>query len=433
MSVRTTAVPTTLQAYLMPGTTGLPAPAGSIPAALQALLSNSADGAQQFFAQQNFAANLVNDLNSGNIPWNTDTDVNGNPMYFAATTDDQGNAMYLTLEMSAAPPPGTTSFPQYTAPDGQQYDVTGSFTASMSWNNNSMWAVNVPFGFVSGTGALILEYYAWDSFMKPMLQGLLAGFKKLCASAVDCVDAAMVGEAGQAGESAAAVNDAAVGTDATISMTAGAFCFAGAALLIALPFVLSAIEHPTGHNVKIYNLTPFDLNWQSPPYVDDCAMTEYPASSDGTNTPQTTIPAPTTLSPPGGQPVTTYSEGDFAFQSTSSIRGISWAMQITFTDPNNGNAQVGQTAAMMFDLPLNVANSLAAAWGAAMTADALQSWAEQNYGQISQPQIISIDETSGLQMTLTYNALSGEQPLPGNPDEEGYVYQSAIVFQYQVS
>src|SRR5262245_40063102 len=104
MSGQTTTPPTTLEAYLMPGTTGLPTAPHTIPEALPSLLSNASTGAQQFFAQQTFVANLVNDLNIGNIDWIPDTDDNGNPMYFAAATDNQQNAMYLELTMSPPPP-----------------------------------------------------------------------------------------------------------------------------------------------------------------------------------------------------------------------------------------------------------------------------------------------------------------------------------------
>lgn len=424
-----TAPITNLQAYLCPSSTGLPASAGSIPAALQALLGNPQTGAQQFFAQKNFAANLVSSLNSGAIDWIEDTDDNGNTMYFCEAQDNEGNSLYL--EAMSQPGPSTTDLPQYTAPDGQTYDVVGSISLPLSWNDNTLWVVNVPVGFTSGTGALILQYYAWDSFMKPILNGVLQGIKSLCSSAPETDSDSDLSEAEEDAEEDAELTDDEIAEGAaTLSMTAGALCFAGAALLIAIPFILSAIEHPTGHNVSIYNLTPYTLTWQQP-YIDDCQMTLFPQVGDDSQTADYVISAPSTSTPPGGQPVTVYHEGDFAFQSTSDIKGISWAMQFTFTD-SNGNP-VGSTAAVMYDLPLNVANSLAGAWGSTMTSAALQSWAQQNYGQVSNTQLVFTDPVSGIQMTLTYNALSGKQPLPGNPDAEGYVYQSAIVFQYPTS
>ncbi len=414
---------TNFQAMLLPSATGLPTPAGTIPAALQALLQN-ANGGQQFFAQQYFAAGLVNDVNSGVIDWIADTDDNGNSMYFSAIQDGNGNTMYLELT-SSAPPASNSDLPQYTAPDGSTYDVIGSFHATLSWNDDTMWDVNVPVGVASGLGALLLEYYAWNSFMKPMLEGLLSGIKSLCSSAVDCVTGADVAAASTAAESSAEVAGESIGEGATISMAAGAFCFAGAALLIAVPFILSALEHPTGHNVKVYNLTPYTLTWQDP-YVDDCQMTQYPVASDGSNTANYIISAPSTISPPNGQPVTTYHEGDFAFQNTSDLKGISWAMQFTFTDAQN-NPQ--GFAAVMFDLPLMTANSLSGEWpSAGMSIEDLEAWAEQNYGQSSDTQFVVSGQNS-LVMTLTYNALSGKQPLPSDPNDEGYVYSSAIVFQ----
>ncbi|MFS8146396.1 hypothetical protein [Rhizobium sp. BR 249] len=418
MNIQATTVQN-FQATLLPSATGLPTSTGTIPTALQPLLQTG-NGAQQFFAQQNFAANLITDVNSGVLNWIADTDDNGNPMYFTAIQDGNGNSMYLEVTTSQAP----ASQP-YTAPDGQSYDVIGSFHATLSWNDDTMWDVNVPLGITSGLGALLLEYYAWSSFIKPVLEGVLSGIKSLCSAASDCVSAGDVAAASTAAESSSEVAGESIGEGATISMTAGACCFAGAALLIALPFILSAIEHPTGQSVKVYNLTPYTLTWQAP-YTDDCSMTQFPVLSDGSNNPDYTIAAPSVITPPGGQSVTTYHEGDFAFQSTSNLKGISWAMQFAFTDDQN-NTQ--GTAAVMFDLPLLKANSLAGEWTSGeLSANELQEWAETNYGILSETQFVTSD-TNGLVMTLTYNALSGQQPLPSDPDEEGYVYASAIVFQ----
>lgn len=423
MNVKANTTTTDFQAYLMPSTTGLPTPTGTIPAALLALLQN-ADGTEQFFAQQYFVANLINDVNSGAIDWIADTDDNGNSMYFAAVQDNSGNTMYLTLT-SSQPPPSNSDLPQYTAPDGNTYDVIGSFHATLSWNNNTVWAVTVPVGVISGTGSMILTYYAWDSFMKPMLQGLLSGIKTLCSYAPGCSSAADVSAASGAAEDGAEVADASIGEGATISMTAGVFCFGGAALLIALPFILSAVEHPTGHDVKVYNLTPYTLTWQQP-YTDDCTMTQFPVASDGSNDPDYVISGPTVIAPPGGQSITTYHEGDFAFQNTNNLKGISWAMQFALTDAQN-NQQAA--FAVMFDLPLLSANSLAGEGiSTLMSSDDLQAWAKDNYGALSQKKLV-VDGTNDLVMTLTYNAVSGKQPLPGDSDEEGYVYSSVIVFQ----
>jgi hypothetical protein len=137
----------------------------------------------------------------------------------------------------------------------------------------------------------------------------------------------------------------------------------------------------------------------------------------------------------GASTVPVYREADFSLTSGSYYNGIQYVMTFTLTDPANNNAVVG-TGSVMFDMPFAGDNSLYTAVTAGTTAPS-EADCEILYNQYSgqykqtlfQSQGVLTDGTK-LQLTATYDLLSGTQPVPTDPSAGNeYLYNSLIALQ----
>ena len=219
-----------------------------------------------------------------------------------------------------------------------------------------------------------------------------------------------------------------------LGLSTGGLALVGLAVIAGITlFVEYFLLHNTSHVVKVYNLTPYDISW-SIPYQPEGAISMSPAIAAGSSSVNYIIPANHSLQVGNGS-VTVYREADFSLVSSSSTHGIQYVMAFTVMDPNNSDAIIG-TASVVFDMPLVGDNSLYTT----VTADAAApspAYCESLYGQFSGTYKQVNYQCSGklangaqLQVTATYDLLSGTQPPPNNPGgTKEYLYNSIIVLQ----
>lgn len=421
----------------------------TISSQLQGAMQGGA-GTNAFFQNQILAYNFyvfANSGGAGNVIWSTDTD--GNPVFFVAQQGGQAmkDASRVTIKRPAAPgmqvvfenAPGDTSNTMYLVGQpaldndvvsgqsqpsqfewqGQSYNIVGTLTMTLSFNETPLWYVEVPLGVASSIPISALAGLAWKGLLLPVLQGFWSGVKSLLAGAARILNGGDVEEvADAAGEEATVTDAAAEGTEDTVSMLAGSVAFGAAAVLVAIPFIVSALSHPSYHTLKIYNLTEYDITWTMA-HQDEGAMNLAPSSGSAGQF-DFVIPAVSMLAPPGVTPVTAAHEADFGFVATSGFKGIGYALSFSLTNPTT-NAQVG-TAAVLFDIPWSGSNSLFAVVNTSIGDPA--SWYKENAGIHQQTQFIA--GASPFNVTATYDFLSGEHPAPNG--QNTFTYNSVLVF-----
>ncbi|HWN67487.1 MAG TPA: hypothetical protein VNM90_07590 [Haliangium sp.] len=420
---------TSLPFALGPSTQGIPLSGGAQQMVQQAMQGGGATAA--FFQNQYTVGNFVSWLNSqGESAWIQSTDDQGNPVFFAEQTSQTGNIVLLLQTTQAT---STTQGARAAADDdgppqfqwnGQSYNVVGSVTGTLTFNSVPLWWIEVPLGLSTIVPVSALSSIVWANLVKPLLTGFWNGVQSLFSDAPEITSGAEAATAADDAGTAAVVDGAAV-DGAEVSMLAGGLAFAGIAVLVAIPFILMALGHPSYQNLKVYNLTNYDIDW-SLDYLAHGAMNASPISPDGGNqvTANPLIPAISTIQPaPGIAPVTVAHEADFSFINTSEFAGIGYIMALTVTDTATGAATV---VGALFDVPWAGENSL---WGGSYTPGSGASVYDQNAGQNKVTQLVypfTGPDGVGATLTLTYDFLSGQHPAPNG--QNTFVYNSLAVF-----
>lgn len=324
--------------------------------------------------------------------------------------------------------------------NGKTYNIVGTITTSFVVNGQVAWYIHVPLGAVN----LVLPSLAkiaWTNLVWPILlsmtRGLLVFVKTLLVEGAAAIGEGMVAttlyDAGQAvGLGAAEV--AGLEEGVVLGISTGGLALAGLAVIAGITlFVEYFLLHNTSHVVKVYNLSPYDISW-SIPYLPEGAISMSPAIAAGSSSVNYIIPANHSLQVGNGS-VTVYREADFSLISGSSTHGIQYVMAFTVMDPNNNDAIIG-TASAVFDMPFKGDNSLyttVTADTAAPSAAYCKSLYGQfsgTYKQVSYQSVGKLANGAQLQVTATYDLLSGTQPPPNNPGgTKEYLYNSIIVLQ----
>lgn len=387
---------------------------GTLAGALQ-----GGSGTAAYFANQNQIAKFTSWVNDGGA-WVMGTDDHGNPTYFA--DDGAGTTMVLatvpaTDAINGAAPPTGFSW------DGQNYNMAGTLTGTLSYNQQQLWTIEVPLGLAEAIPITVLAGYAWGGLVQPLLTGFWNGVVSCFSGAAEASTLAEAGEAAAVAATDAAV-EAVVVEGAAVSMTAGVGALVGLAVLIALPFVIDVILHPSFQNLMVYNLTPFDMTW-SLAFVNEGTMTMAPIIGKDDTDFDYDIPAMGTLTPPGLQPVNIAQEASFSFASESLVRGLGYVMSLTLTDPTKNGQEVG-TVLGMIDVPWSGSNSLAVAIDSGDTGQGFYSATSGRYEQTSQTAIGQLG-TLAATATITYDYLTGEHKTASGSD--AYSYNSLLVVQ----
>ena len=411
----------TFQFFLGPGTRGLPWTATG-QSLLQAAMQGGAATAG-FFAAQNAISLLVTALNNGSAGWVQATDSSGNPTW-AASLPVTGGVIAVTL--ATAPDTdvisGTTTPPSFQW-EGNSYNIVGSFSGTVTYNDNAIWTIQVPVGLYSAVAATALGSYAWSGLVSPLLNGFCQGVKS-CFAQADNIESAE--DAAAASEDAAgeAAVDETVAEGAEVSLESGGAAFIAIVVIVAVQYLLAKLDHTTYHYLRVYNLTPYQITWQ-PPVIDDdeATMISMPVSGDGSGSYDYVIPALSSTTPPGGQSVDVASEASFAFASTSGYEGFAYVLLLGLSDVASGNALAESSA--LFDLPWGAHNSLYGSFENLDPESLFENW-DGVLKQTEYSTDVSLADGNVVTMTMTYDYISGEQPAPNG--QSAYLYNSLLVF-----
>jgi hypothetical protein len=193
------------------------------------------------------------------------------------------------------------------------------------------------------------------------------------------------------------------------------------AVIVAINIAVDLILHNSYQNVMLYNLTPYKLTW-STPYFKQGLMNISPGDT-GTTTQIFTFDAMHEITPgPGLEPIMVAQSGQYSMVSGSTSNGISWVMDVTFTDPSTN--VVVANAAVLFDIPFSGDNSLYASFGEVTDNSTYFSTYANQYKQV---QYVANNSSPAMTATVTFDYLSGQHPGPSG--QEQYWYNSLIVFQ----
>jgi hypothetical protein len=301
--------------------------------------------------------------------------------------------------------------------NGQNYNIVGSISITLSYNSTPNWMILLPLGLSETIPMGMLADVMWPNLLKPLVDGVVNMAKWCYRNAAQICGQAEVDDAAAQAAQNAEVDEAEVAED-TVSMEASCAAASLFVVLLAVPFIVAALSHPSYQTLKVYNLTSYDLTW-SLPTIPHGANNLAPSTGQG-QTLDYLIPASENTAPPGITPVMSSHEADFSFVSQSGFTGIGYVLGFSLTDPANGNQLVTQ-GNVLFSIPWSGENSLAAA----MTNEDPKSWWDANNGTQSTTQAAA--SGAGVTVTATFDFLSGKHPAPNG--QETYTYNSLLVFQ----
>lgn len=447
----------------MPTTTNIPAVLAQaqqgIPMTrmMSDLLGKAARGGEDtagFFRSQSLVRNFTLWLNQlGEQAWIYDTDAAGNPVYFAvqmgspeeaaadprpvashaelralrSTPRAAGAPDYFFLELATHPDAAALSG---AAPatgfdwDGQHYNVFGLITATFSFNQQPTWYVEAPVGVLELVPLAVLAKVAWANLVKPVLTSYWEAVVACTREAPETVGLEGLGLLADRTAAGAAVEGAVVAEDTTLSLVVGGLALAGVIVLVAIPFVLSAIAHPVFQTLNVYNLTPYDLHWQAA-YSFEGVMSAGPVAHGQLNP---LIPAMSVAYPPGLEPVKHANSAQLQWTSASDFNGLGYSLALVLSKPGDPT-QVASGGAV-FNVPWAAANLL----GTSLTAgEGIRDYGKSFYeaNQHGKEQWVASTQVEGktLQLTATFDYLHGQHPSPSG--QMMYTYNSLLVLSVE--
>jgi len=368
---------------------------------------------------QNFYSWLAGQPN--NQAWTASTDTQGNPVLFAAQASGESQIALVIRPVIDQEVIGGAKPASVITVNGAAYNVVGAFTVSLEYDETPAWVIKTPLGLADHIALDLLLHASWPDLLKPMIAGFGRAVQS-CFNSIpnvaDMTDAQRAAYDAMSDAERAAYDAAAEGAVETsaLSLVVGAGAAIGLMGLLLLPAVIDILSHTTCQSVQVYNLTPYDVTWDLA-YVDHGAMCLAPADASGDQ--NTLIPATWTDTQADGSTVTVASQANFGFTSSSELAGIGYVLTFTLTDPASGAAI--DTAAAMFDIPLDGSNSLAAATGPLASAS---DWYSDNAGSNKVTQMVQTGK--GYTITITYDYLTGQHEGPDG--EVMFWYNSLIAF-----
>jgi len=313
-------------------------------------------------------------------------------------------------------------------------------------NQSAAWLTHLPMGIALAAQPFLLKV-AWPNIIKPVLgavsQGVLriAGFgaavegAELTTTTTVAEGAARVGAA----ESGIAFTtlEGAEGTAAvSASLATGGLALAGMAVVMGAALVVEYfVLHSSYHSLKVYNMTPYDVTWAIPLYNNGHgALAMSPALSAGSSTPNMVIPG-IGSEVIGGTTQNVFRQADFGVASGSSFNGVQYVMTFALAAAGNEPTPVG-SGAVLFDIPFVGNNSLYAAVSdtpTPMSSTACQGFYDQN-SSTQQTTLYTakgtLSDGVAVQLTVSYDLLSGKQVPPGQPGATAeYWYNSIVTLQ----
>lgn len=381
-------------------------------------------GTAVFFSAQYAVGMLVSALNSGSVVWSQASDANGYPTWTASLPIfESALTITITTTVDSDVISGSTEPPSFTW-EGNSYNVVGTFSGNVTYGDTSVWTIQVPVGLYSAIAVTALGSYAWSGLVSPLLNGFWQGVKSCFAQADSVVTAEEAAAASEEAAEEAAVEDTAV-EGAEVSLETGGAAFIAIVVIAAVQYLLAKLDHITYHNLRVYNLTAYQITWQPPTiYNDEATMISMPVLGDGSGSYDLVIPPLSSEVPPGGQSVEVASEASFAFASTSGFAGFAYVLPLALADASSG-AVLGQAAAL-FDLPWGAHNSLYGSFEDLDPQSLFDNW--DGALKLTQYSTSStLPDGNTVTMTMTYDYISGEQTAPDG--QSAYLYNSLLVFE----
>jgi hypothetical protein len=379
-------------------------------------------GTQQFFSNQSALYHFTQYLSSqGDSAWISSTQEDtGYPVWFAMqeSRDAQGknHQIYSVVapQVDQDAVQGKSTPAQFTW-NGETYNIVGSISVTLSYDAIPDWEVIVPLGLLAAIPASSLAGVVWANLLSPLVDGALNMVRTAFQRAPEVNGEGDVDPIAEEAAENAEVDGAEVAED-SVSLVAGSAAAVGLVVILAVPFIVAALGHPSYQTLKVYNLTKYDLTWSST--LTKGAMNLAPSTGQGNNL-EYVIPAAANSAPPGITPVPVAHEADFSFVSASNFSGIGYVLGFTLTDPLTDQLVTQGNA--LFSVPWSGENSLAAA----ITTQEPLSWWDANNGKENVTQVTAAG--AGVTVTATFDFLSGKHPAPNG--QETYTYNSLLVFE----
>lgn len=322
-----------------------------------------------YFGQVNAVAQIYKTIgNRGGDAWNTSTDSQGHPVYYVNERDSSGKTYYATIALQ-----GLKLDNENITHNGNTWTVngvtyTGVVTAvkTIGYSNMKLSEISWDIG-VAAAGTIPPKIFmplilnclksvatVVGNAIRSAFRSLVAGGEALQQSKIE-LQRLGEQEISQTGE--VAVADTAA--DATATAIAGGIEFIGAAVAVAVVFIaLSFVLHNSYHNLRLWNLTKYDLDWTYV-FISEAGSNEGQFSSapldQKTNVPITIKGATRASGIPGvaGPPSVQYA--DFNVASSHEYNGIGWAIQINLKDPATNT--IVYTTTVYYDIPFEGVNS----------------------------------------------------------------------------
>jgi hypothetical protein len=253
-----------------------------------------------------------------------------------------------------------------------------------------------------------------------VLWSVVAGVVQVSYAFIQAFVGAIVG--GETVVASLAAGQAAVGVAvaegafSAITAAALAYTVVGILVIAAIFLIFTFALHYSYHNVYIYNLTKYDLDFDF----------GYIYEGNAHNVESKHLAAYQKRTGPNNIDLGSwYSATAFRFQSDSQFYGLGYALSLTLK--NAGTQSIHKQMACMFDVPYVGANSLRAS--ATWPSD-IKSFYSSNEGVKTQTQDSSSDNE--LELIVTYDYLTGKHPDLETGDQE-YIYNSLIIVREKIS
>lgn len=342
--------------------------------------------------------------------------------------------------------------PPYTPPstivvNGITYKVVGTVSTSLVVNKQLRALIEIPLGVVALSVIPLLKI-AWPVVIRPVLAAVASGVLRVIGygattevgAAAGTVEMAAQGAEASAVEFTALEGAGEGAAVASASVATGGLALAGAAVIAAgCAVVQFFVLHDTYHSLRVYNMTPYDVTWAIPYYNNGHgALALSPAMAVGSSSVNTVIPAIGSQII-GGTPQNVFREADFGIASASWTNGVQYVMTFALADTTDAHNPVG-AGAVLFDIPFVGSNSFYAAVTstpespAPMSATACQTFYQTHSGTSNNLTSYTakgpLNDGATLQLTTSYDQLSGKQVPPGQPGAAAqYWYNSIVTLQ----
>jgi len=202
------------------------------------------------------------------------------------------------------------------------------------------------------------------------------------------------------------------GAFSAITAAALAYTVVGILVIAAIFLIFTFALHYSYHNVYLYNLTKYDLDFDF----------GYIYEGNAHNVESKHLPAYQKRTGPNNIDLGSwYSATAFRFQSDSQFYGLGYALSLTLKTA--GTQSIYKQMACMFDVPYVGDNSLRAS--ATLPAD-IKNFYLSNEGVVKQTQNSASDNE--LELIVTYDYLSGKHSDLETGDQE-YIYNSLVIIR----